>query len=178
MAYALHNAEALETLPVSIERPTEILQVALALDVSNGTQHRRRAPAQTRRKPLSWCACWWNVTSIVHSVSCFGFGSRADAEHVVQDTMLKLDASRTMGAWLSEIRPGCIALSPIAASICGAGLDDNVDAVPEPMDGTPDAFNTMQRGRAHELLETAMQRSTEQQRVAVILVVSWRHEEQ
>jgi RNA polymerase sigma-70 factor (ECF subfamily) len=46
---------------------------------------------------------------------------------------------------------------------------DNVDAVPEPADIKPDAFSTMQRDEVAKLLETAMQRLPEQQRVAVIL---------
>jgi RNA polymerase sigma-70 factor (ECF subfamily) len=37
------------------------------------------------------------------------------------------------------------------------------------MDGQPDAFNTMQRDEVTKLLETAMRRLPEQQRVAVIL---------
>ncbi len=78
MAYALHNAGTLETLPVSIERPTEILEVALALDASETArdidEELLRNSLQTM-KPRS--ANWWNVTSIAHSVLRFGFSAAA-----------------------------------------------------------------------------------------------------
>jgi len=46
---------------------------------------------------------------------------------------------------------------------------DNVDAVPEPADAQPDVVSTMQRNEVTQMLENAMQRLPEQQRVAVIL---------
>jgi RNA polymerase sigma-70 factor (ECF subfamily) len=48
---------------------------------------------------------------------------------------------------------------------------DNVDAVPEPMDGTPDAFNTMQRDEVTKLLETAMQRLPEHSAAVILRIM-------
>jgi RNA polymerase sigma-70 factor (ECF subfamily) len=46
---------------------------------------------------------------------------------------------------------------------------DNVDAMPEPADARPDVVSTMQRDEVSQLLEQAMQKLPEHQRVAVIL---------
>jgi RNA polymerase sigma-70 factor (ECF subfamily) len=98
-------------------------------------------------------------------------GSRADAEDVVQDTMLKVWTHRgrwehgraKFSTWLYRVVTNrCIDLHRRPRTV-------NVDAVPEPADLKPDAISTMQREEVTKLLETAMQRLPEQQRVAVIL---------
>jgi RNA polymerase sigma-70 factor (ECF subfamily) len=98
-------------------------------------------------------------------------GSRADAEDVVQDTMLKVWTHRSQwehgrakfSTWLYRVVTNrCIDLHRRPRT-------DNVDAVPEPMDAQPDAVSTMQRDEVTKMLESAMQRLPEQQRVAVIL---------
>ena len=98
-------------------------------------------------------------------------GSRADAEDVVQDTMLKVWTHRDrwehgrakFSTWLYRVVTNrCIDLHRRPRT-------DNVDAVPEPMDAQPDAVSTMQRDEVTKMLEGAMQRLPEQQRVAVIL---------
>ena len=55
----------------------------------------------------------------------------------------------------------------IWASTCGAGVV--LDAVPEVADTQPDASSVIERKEVGNLLELAMQRLPEQQRVAVIL---------
>lgn len=98
-------------------------------------------------------------------------GSRADAEDVVQDTMLKVWTHRgkwqhgraKFSTWLYRVITNrCIDLHRLPRT-------DNVDAVPEPIDTQPDAVSTMQRNEVTLMLENAMQRLPEQQRVAVIL---------
>ncbi len=98
-------------------------------------------------------------------------GSRADAEDVVQDTMLKVWTHR--GRWEHGRAKFSTWLYRVVTNRCidlhRRPRTDNVDAVPEPVDGRPDAVSTMQRDEVTEMLESAMQRLPEQQRVAVIL---------
>jgi len=98
-------------------------------------------------------------------------GSRADAEDVVQDTMLKVWTHRgkwqhgraKFSTWLYRVITNrCIDLHRMPRT-------DNVDAVPEPIDAQPDVVSAMQRDEVTLMLEKAMQRLPEQQRVAVIL---------
>jgi RNA polymerase sigma-70 factor (ECF subfamily) len=98
-------------------------------------------------------------------------GSRADAEDVVQDTMLKVWTHRgkwqhgraKFSTWLYRVITNrCIDLRRIPRT-------DNVDAMPEPADARPDVVSTMQRDEVSQLLEQAMQKLPEHQRVAVIL---------
>lgn len=97
-------------------------------------------------------------------------GSRADAEDVVQDSLLKVWTHRgrwqhgraKFSTWLYRVITNrCIDLRRQPRS-------DDVDAVPEPMDTRPDAASTMQRDEVTDLLEKAMQQLPEQQRIAVI----------
>ena len=98
-------------------------------------------------------------------------GSRADAEDVVQDTLLKVWTHR--GQWQHGRAKFSTWLYRVVTNRCidlrRQPRTDNVDAVPEPVDGQPDAVSTMQRNEVTRMLETAMQRLPEQQRVAVIL---------
>ena len=98
-------------------------------------------------------------------------GSRADAEDVVQDTMLKVWTHRgrwqhgraKFSTWLYRVITNrCIDLHRLPRT-------DNVDAVPEPVDAQLDVVSAMQRNEVTDMLEKAMQRLPEQQRVAVIL---------
>lgn len=97
-------------------------------------------------------------------------GSRADAEDVVQDSLLKVWTHRgrwqhgraKFSTWLYRVITNrCIDLRRQPRS-------DDVDAVPEPMDTRPDAASSMQRDEVTDLLEKAMQQLPEQQRIAVI----------
>jgi RNA polymerase sigma-70 factor (ECF subfamily) len=98
-------------------------------------------------------------------------GSRADAEDVVQDTMLKVWTHR--GRWQHGRAKFSTWLYRVVTNRCidlhRRPRTDNVDAVPEPADAQPDVISTMQRDEVTHMLENAMQRLPEQQRVAVIL---------
>lgn len=173
MAYALHNAGTVETLPVSAERPKDIPEIASALGAPEAATD---VDAELLLRLAANDEAAFRLLVERHIDRAFGIalrllGSRADAEDVVQDTMLKIWTHR--GQW----EPGRAKFSTwLYRVVTNRCIDlrrrprtDNVDAVPEPMDGTPDAFNTMQRDEVTKLLETAMQRLPEQQRVAVIL---------
>jgi RNA polymerase sigma-70 factor (ECF subfamily) len=98
-------------------------------------------------------------------------GSRADAEDVAQDTMLKVWTHR--GRWQHGRAKFSTWLYRVVTNRCidlhRRPRTDNVDAVPEPADAQPDVVSTMQRDEVTHMLENAMQRLPEQQRVAVIL---------
>jgi RNA polymerase sigma-70 factor (ECF subfamily) len=98
-------------------------------------------------------------------------GSRADAEDVVQDSMLKVWTHR--GQWQHGRAKFSTWLYRVVTNRCidlyRQPRTDNVDAVPEPIDTRPDVVSTMHRDEVTQMLESAMQRLPEQQRVAVIL---------
>ena len=98
-------------------------------------------------------------------------GSRADAEDVVQDTMLKVWTHR--GKWQHGRAKFSTWLYRVITNRCidlhRRPRTDNVDAVPEQADAQPDVVSTMQRNEVTRMLEHAMQRLPEQQRIAVIL---------
>lgn len=97
-------------------------------------------------------------------------GSRADAEDVVQDTMLKVWTHR--GRWQQGRAKFSTWLYRVITNRCidlrRQPRTDDVDAVPEPADTRPDAASTMQREEVTDLLEQAMQQLPEHQRIAVI----------
>jgi RNA polymerase sigma-70 factor, ECF subfamily len=98
-------------------------------------------------------------------------GSSADAEDVVQDTMLKVWTHR--GRWEQGRAKFSTWLYRVVTNRCidlhRRPRTDNVDTVPEPMDTQPDAISSMHRDEITRMLETAIQKLPEQQRVAVIL---------
>jgi len=98
-------------------------------------------------------------------------GSAADAEDVVQDTMLKVWTHR--GRWQHGRAKFSTWLYRVVSNRCidlrRKPRNENVDAVPEVADGRPDASRVIERNEVNDLLEAAMQRLPEQQRVAVIL---------
>ncbi|MEW6639374.1 MAG: RNA polymerase sigma factor [Pseudomonadota bacterium] len=97
-------------------------------------------------------------------------GSRADAEDVVQDSMLKVWTHR--GRWQHGRAKFSTWLYRVITNRCidlrRQPRTDDVEAVPEPADTRPDAASTMQRNEVTDLLERAMQQLPEQQRIAVI----------
>jgi len=105
------------------------------------------------------------------SVALRILGNRDDAEDVVQDTMLKVWTRR--GQWQHGRAKFSTWLYRVVTNRCidlhRQPRTDNVDAVPEPADGQPDVVSTIQRDEVTVLLERAMQRLPEQQRIAVIL---------
>jgi RNA polymerase sigma-70 factor (ECF subfamily) len=98
-------------------------------------------------------------------------GNAADAEDVVQDTMLKVWTHR--GQWQHGRAKFSTWLYRVVSNRCidlrRKPRTENVDAVPEVADGQPDASSIIERNEVKDLLDTAMLRLPEQQRVAVIL---------
>jgi len=98
-------------------------------------------------------------------------GNAADAEDVVQDTMLKVWTHR--GRWQQGRAKFSTWLYRVVSNRCidlrRKPRTENVDAVPEVADTQPDASSVIERNEVGNLLELAMQRLPEQQRVAVIL---------
>ncbi|CCE00039.1 RNA polymerase sigma factor [Bradyrhizobium sp. STM 3809] len=98
-------------------------------------------------------------------------GSAADAEDVVQDTMLKVWTHR--GRWQHGRAKFSTWLYRVVSNRCidlrRKPRTENVDVVPEIADGKPDAVSVIERAEMSDILEAAMQRLPEQQRVAVIL---------
>ena len=98
-------------------------------------------------------------------------GNAADAEDVVQDTMLKVWTHR--GRWQHGRAKFSTWLYRVISNRC---IDlrrnprtEDVDTVPEVADQQPDASRVIERSEVSSLLETAMQRLPEQQRLALIL---------
>src|SRR5579864_5859888 len=98
-------------------------------------------------------------------------GNAADAEDVVQDTMLKVWTHR--GQWQHGRAKFSTWLYRVISNRCidlrRKPRNGDVDAVPEIADPQPDASSMIERNEVRTLLETAMQRLPEQQRLAVIL---------
>lgn len=98
-------------------------------------------------------------------------GNAADAEDVVQDTMLKVWSYR--GRWQHGRAKFSTWLYRVISNRCidlrRKPRTENVDMVLEVADGRPDAASVIERTELTDLLELAMQRLPEQQRLAVIL---------
>jgi RNA polymerase sigma-70 factor, ECF subfamily len=98
-------------------------------------------------------------------------GNAADAEDVVQDTMLKIWTHR--GQWQHGRAKFSTWLYRVVSNRCidlrRKPRTESVDAVPEVADKQPDASSVIERNEVTDLLEAAMLRLPEQQRIAVIL---------
>jgi RNA polymerase sigma-70 factor (ECF subfamily) len=98
-------------------------------------------------------------------------GNAADAEDVVQDTMLKVWTHR--GRWQHGRAKFSTWLYRVVSNRCidlrRKPRTENVDVVPEVADSKPDASSVIERAEMNDLLEAAMLRLSEQQRLAVIL---------
>lgn len=98
-------------------------------------------------------------------------GNAADAEDVVQDTMLKIWSHR--GRWQHGRAKFSTWLYRVISNRCidlrRKPRNENVDTVPEVADGQPGAVEIIDRNELNGMLELAMQRLPEQQRIAVIL---------
>lgn len=95
----------------------------------------------------------------------------ADAEDVVQDTLLKIWSQR--GTWQSGRAKFSTWLYRVVTNRC---LDlrrrpktEDMDNAPEVVDANPDALSTLQRHEVSDLLAREMERLPDQQRVALIL---------
>lgn len=97
-------------------------------------------------------------------------GNAADAEDVVQDTMLKIWSHR--GRWQHGRARFSTWLYRVISNRCidlrRKPRNENVETVPEVADGQPDAVEIIERNELNGMLELAMQRLPEQQRIAVI----------
>jgi RNA polymerase sigma-70 factor, ECF subfamily len=98
-------------------------------------------------------------------------GNAADAEDVVQDTMLKVWIHR--GRWQHGRAKFSTWLYRVVSNRCidlrRKPRTENVDVVPEVADSQPDASSQIERNELRDMLEVAMQRLPEHQRIAVIL---------
>lgn len=95
----------------------------------------------------------------------------AAAEDVVQDAMLKVWTGR--GSWDESRGRFSTWLYRVVTNRC---LDlrrqprtEDVEMLPEVSDGQPDALTTMRRVEVSEIIERAMSRLPDQQRIALIL---------
>lgn len=95
----------------------------------------------------------------------------SDAEDVVQDVMLKVWSVR--GTWQTGRARFSTWLYRVVTNRC---LDlhrrprtEAIDTAPESADGAPTAVDTIQSGEVSSLLDRAMARLPEQQRIALIL---------
>jgi RNA polymerase sigma-70 factor (ECF subfamily) len=97
-------------------------------------------------------------------------GNAADAEDVVQDTMLKIWSHR--GRWQHGRAKFSTWLYRVISNRCidlrRKPRNENVETVPEVADGQPGAVEIIERNELNGMLELAMQRLPEQQRIAVI----------
>jgi RNA polymerase sigma-70 factor (ECF subfamily) len=169
MTYALQIAGAVETAPVQLEAAED----SLMLDASEpaGDSDEELLDRLAANDETAFRCLVERHIDRAFGIALRLLGSRADAEDVVQDTMLKVWTHR--GQWEHGRAKFSTWLYRVVTNRCidlhRRPRTDNVDAVPEPVDIKPDAFSTMQRDEVAKLLETAMQRLPEQQRVAVIL---------
>ncbi|EJN14877.1 RNA polymerase sigma-70 factor [Bradyrhizobium sp. YR681] len=97
-------------------------------------------------------------------------GNAADAEDVVQDTMLKIWSHR--GRWQHGRAKFSTWLYRVISNRCidlrRKPRNENVETVPEVADDQPGAVEIIERNELNDMLELAMQRLPEQQRIAVI----------
>jgi len=95
----------------------------------------------------------------------------ADAEDVVQDTFLKVWTHR--GRWECGRAKFSTWIYRVVTNRCidlrRQPKNENMDSVPEPVDPQPDAVAALQRHELGDVLENAIGRLPDQQRVAVIL---------
>ncbi len=97
-------------------------------------------------------------------------GNAADVEDVVQDTMLKIwshcgrwqHGRAKFSTWLYRV------ISNRCIDLRRKPRNENVETVPEVADGQPGAVEIIERNELNGMLELAMQRLPEQQRIAVI----------
>ncbi|WP_441279009.1 RNA polymerase sigma factor [Tardiphaga sp. 172_B4_N1_3] len=169
MTYALQIADAVETMPVQLEAAEDSLMLN-ACEPADDSDEELLDRLAANDETAFRCLVERHIDR-AFGIALRLLGSRADAEDVVQDTMLKVWTHR--GQWEHGRAKFSTWLYRVVTNRCidlhRRPRTDNVDAVPEPADIKPDAFSTMQRDEVAKLLETAMQRLPEQQRVAVIL---------
>lgn len=111
-----------------------------------------------------------------HIDRCYGLalrilGNPSDAEDVVQDVMLKIWSHR--GNWQEGKARYSTWLYRVVTNRCldlrRKPVTEDMENAPEMADGQPDAVSTIHKGEVNDLLERAMSRLPETQRIAIIL---------
>lgn len=97
--------------------------------------------------------------------------NRADADDVVQDSFLKVWTHR--GRWEAGRAKFSTWLYRVVTNRCidlrRQPRNEEIDSIPEPQDGQPDATTSMQRREVNGMLENAMHKLPDQQRIALLL---------
>ena len=97
--------------------------------------------------------------------------NRADAEDVVQDVFLKVWTHR--GRWEGGKAKFSTWLYRVVTNRCidirRQPRNEEIEKVPEPLDGAPDAMTSLHRTEVSEMLDGAMQELPDHQRVALVL---------
>lgn len=95
----------------------------------------------------------------------------ADADDVVQDSFLKVWTHR--GRWEAGRAKFSTWLYRVVTNRCidlrRQPRNEEIDNVPEPLDAQPDATTSMQRREVNSMLESAMRKLPDQQRIALLL---------
>lgn len=94
-----------------------------------------------------------------------------DAEDVVQDVMVKIwthggdwkEGRARFSTWLYRV------VTNRCLDLCRRPRTSDIDDAPEVADGAPDALSALHTGEVNLILERAMSRLPEQQRIALIL---------
>jgi len=98
-------------------------------------------------------------------------GNRADAEDVVQDAFLKVWTHR--GRWQGDKAKFSTWLYRVVTNRCidlrRQPRSEEIENIPEPPDAKPDAVSALHRREVSGMLDDAMRRLPDQQRIALIL---------
>lgn len=173
MAYALDMTDTVDTTPLAMDEMIEAPKIASTPDMCAIEDDSDEALLDrlAAHDEVAFRKLIERHIDRAYGIALRLLGSSADAEDVVQDTMLKIWTHR--GRWEHGRAKFSTWLYRVVTNRCvdlhRRPRTDNVDAVPEPADAKPDAFSSMQRDEVSSLLETAIQRLPEQQRVAVVL---------
>ena len=173
MAYALDMTDTVDTTPLAMDEMIEAPKIASTPDMCAIEDDSDEALLDrlAAHDEVAFRKLIERHIDRAYGIALRLLGSSADAEDVVQDTMLKIWTHR--GRWEHGRAKFSTWLYRVVTNRCidlhRRPRTDNVDAVPDPADAKPDAFSSMQRDEVSSLLETAIQRLPEQQRVAVVL---------
>ena len=108
---------------------------------------------------------------VAYGVALRILDNRADAEDVVQDVFLKVWTHR--GRWEGGKAKFSTWLYRVVTNRCidirRQPRNEEIEKVPEPLDGAPDAMTSLHRTEVSEMLDGAMQELPDHQRVALVL---------
>src|SRR6218665_1105066 len=153
MAYALHMADTAGIAPVAMDEPVDVVSAPAVIDVDDDSDE-ALLDRLAAHDELAFRRLVELRIDRAFGIALRLLGSRADAEDVVQDTMLKIWTHR--GQWEHGRAKFSTWLYRVVTNRCidlhRRPRTDNVDAVPEPADVKPDAFSAMQRNEVAQLL--------------------------